>query len=71
MFDVANPNVSNPFDVIEELFLEDDQLLVFVSTNNIAIQTAVCMRYDNVLKEFAESVQSDLIISPSSTHEVC
>lgn len=43
---------------------------LYVLSNENGINGAVCMLYDNVLKEFAEKMGSDLLILPSSIHEV-
>jgi hypothetical protein len=43
---------------------------IYVLTNEAKIQGAACMLYENVLKEFAEKIGSDLIVIPSSVHEV-
>lgn len=48
--------------------LEENDM--FVLTNESRLNGASCMLYDNVLKEFADSVESDLYILPSSIHEV-
>ena len=43
---------------------------LYVLTNNRGLQGACCMIYDNVLMRFSEEVGSDVIILPSSVHEV-
>ena len=43
---------------------------LYVLTNTSRIHGAACMLYPQVLKNFAEGVERDLIILPSSIHEV-
>lgn len=43
---------------------------MYVLTNSKKINGAACIIYENVLKNFAESIGSDLFILPSSVHEV-
>lgn len=43
---------------------------LYVLTNNRSMQGACCMIYENVLMRFSEEVGSDVIILPSSVHEV-
>ena len=43
---------------------------LYVLTNTSGIHGASCMLYPQVLKNFAEGVERDLIILPSSIHEV-
>ena len=42
----------------------------YVLTNNKKINGATCLLYPNVLKEFANEINSDFVILPSSIHEV-
>lgn len=42
----------------------------YVLSNSRGINGAVCMLYPDVLKNFAEGTESDLLILPSSIHEV-
>ncbi len=71
--DIARQNLGSSYDE-QEL----DQLLsareavtpLYVLTNESGIHGAVCMLYRNVLKNFAEQLNRDLIIIPSSVHEV-
>lgn len=48
----------------------NDDIQMYVLTNKNRINGAAAMFYDEVLKEFADSVEKDLIIIPSSVHEV-
>jgi len=43
---------------------------LYVLTNRNGIYGASCMLYDNIIKDFAEREASDVIILPSSIHEV-
>ncbi|MBQ4283809.1 MAG: hypothetical protein IJB96_07785 [Lachnospira sp.] len=52
---------------IQPLDMEDD---MYVLTNIARINGAACMLYEKVLEEFADYVNSDLYILPSSIHEV-
>ena len=47
-----------------------DQLAMYVLTNNQRTNGAVCILYDEILKKFAEKVDCDVYILPSSVHEV-
>lgn len=48
----------------------DDDIEMYVLTNKNRINGAAVIFYDQVLKQFADSVEKDLIIIPSSIHEV-
>lgn len=52
------------------LFSEDDAFPLYVLSNITGLNGAGCMLYKDQLKDFAESIGSDLIILPSSIHEV-
>ncbi len=60
----------------EELGMEiaeeigDDNTPMYVMTNKKRIYGAACMLYPNVIKEFAEKMNSDIFILPSSVHEL-
>jgi hypothetical protein len=43
---------------------------MYVLTNQKGINGATCMLYDNVLRDFADNIHSDLFILPSSIHEI-
>lgn len=51
---------------------DDSSLLptIHVLTNKQGIYGASCLLYENVIKDFAEQMASDIIILPSSIHEV-
>ncbi len=42
----------------------------YVLTNQAGLGGAACMLYDGILKDFADQMESDLLILPSSIHEV-
>lgn len=43
---------------------------LYVLTNQIGINGASCILYDGIIKDFADRIGSDLVILPSSIHEV-
>ncbi len=43
---------------------------MFVLTNNLKVNGAACILYDNIIRQFASFIGSDLYIIPSSVHEV-
>lgn len=53
-----------------QMVKEADGPEIYVLTNEAKIQGAACMLYENVLQDFAEKRGSDLVILPSSVHEV-
>ena len=58
--------------VEEELdkYKDDYAKEMYVLTNEIKFDGAVCMFYPDVLKDFADEIDSDLSVIPSSIHEV-
>ncbi len=57
-------------DLIDELMETEDTTPLYVLTNNNGLYGASCMAYQNVLKDFADRIESDLILLPSSIHEI-
>lgn len=57
-------------DKVNKLLAEQEFSILHVLTNKIGINGATVILYDNVLKKIAEHLESDLIILPSSIHEV-
>lgn len=64
-------------DVLNELFSVSDRNsmnqispAMYVLTNQSKLNGAICILYPNLLKEFADSLNCDLYILPSSVHEV-
>lgn len=47
-----------------------EKIPMFILTNQQKLQGAVCMLYPDVIKAFAEKIDCDLYILPSSIHEV-
>lgn len=43
---------------------------LYVLTNQAGLNGAACLLYDGIIKDFADRIGSDLIILPSSIHEV-
>lgn len=43
---------------------------IFTLSNQLGIHGASCILYENIIKDFADQMESDLIILPSSIHEV-
>lgn len=69
--EAAKMNLGELFDeeIMEEL-LRDSVPEFYMLTNQIGLYGAGCMLYDGVLKAFADSLDDDLVILPSSIHEV-
>ncbi len=58
-------------EALASLICDDEELEpLYVLTNQIGLYGSACLIYRNVLKDFAERLKSDLIILPSSVHEV-
>ncbi len=56
---------------IDELFeCSDMKMPLYVLTNHVGLNGAGCIIYRNILKNFADSLEKDLVILPSSIHEV-
>ncbi len=73
MKEIARQNLGSDFNekYVDQIFDKEDQKApLYVLSNQTGIYGACCMLYQNVLKSFAESLGNDLIIIPSSIHEV-
>ena len=57
-------------ELIDELLRPDDAAPLYVLSNTNGLYGASCMIYRDVLKDFADRIQADLILLPSSVHEV-
>lgn len=58
-------------EMIDELLdLDSQKSPLYVLSNKKQINGAGCILYDGCLKDFADSQESDIVILPSSTHEV-
>ncbi|MDO5408189.1 MAG: DUF5688 family protein [Eubacteriales bacterium] len=71
--DMARERLGDDFDeeLIDALLLNEDEVApLYVLSNLIGLNGAACMLYQNILKDFADSIGSDLLILPSSIHEV-
>lgn len=73
MKEIARENLGEEFDedLIDALLNnEEDVSPLYVLSNLSGLNGAACILYQNTLKDFADSIGSDLIILPSSIHEV-
>lgn len=73
MKDIARRNLGDAYneEIIDRLLHTEEQLTpLYVLTNQTGIYGAVCVLYDNLIKDFADTIGEDLIIIPSSIHEV-
>ena len=62
-----------PEELLQDLYGDHDcsnPHKMFILSNLQGINGATCLLYENVLKQFADQLQSDLFILPSSIHEV-
>jgi len=65
-----NINDDENLDIFNKMDSDDISADMFVLTNISRINGAACMLYEDVLSNFANSIDSDLYILPSSIHEV-
>ena len=67
---LENDEVSE--DIIDIFRIDDKKEIVkmYVLSNKSGVNGANCLLYDNLIKNFAEAIGSDLIIIPSSVHEI-
>ena len=73
MKEIARDQLGDEFDeaLIDALLTNEDETSpLYVLSNINGLNGAACILYQNILKDFADSVGSDLIILPSSIHEV-
>ncbi len=56
--------------MVQHIFSDEGQMPMFVMSNQKQLNGAVCMIYPDILKDFAEEMERDLYIIPSSIHEV-
>lgn len=73
MKEIAQEHLGDEFDeeLIDALLVNEDEVSpLYVLSNLSGLNGAACMLYRNILKDFADSIGSDLIILPSSIHEV-
>ena len=64
-------SIASVEDIDEDIMdaLQEDNMM-FVGTNNLGLNGATIIMYNDILKSFAEKVHEDLYIIPSSIHEV-
>ena len=71
---ILPPRLDNLHDVFEHITCESlaflEELEILILTNYLRIHGATCMVYPNLLDEIAQIYNDDLIILPSSIHEV-
>lgn len=66
-----NPYSSYDESALEKLLEKSRSISpLYVLSNTTGIYGACCLLYPGILKDFAESLDSDLVIVPSSIHEV-
>lgn len=64
-------SMSSLIDILEPGTPDCDQAApFFILSNTSGINGAGCILYDNIIKNFADEVEQDVIILPSSIHEV-
>lgn len=71
--EAAEKNLKGQYDeeALVDLITKDGHLdPLYVLTNPMGLNGACCMLYRNTLKDFADAIGTDLIILPSSIHEV-
>ena len=70
--DLAKRNMGEHYDpeFIDELLDTDDFAPLYVLSNTGGLYGASCILYEDVLKDFANQLGADLILLPSSVHEV-
>ncbi len=70
--DIAHQNIDCCDEDVLDRLLEEEALKspLYVLTNESGIYGAICMLYRDELKNFANKLNQDLIIIPSSVHEV-
>ena len=73
MKEIAHENLTDEYDEsLLDALLNDEEGVspLYVLSNTNGLYGAACMLYKDVLKNFADSLGRDLIILPSSIHEV-
>jgi len=65
-----NLSEDESLDIFDKMDADNISADMFVLTNITRINGAACMLYEDVLSNFANSIDSDLYILPSSIHEV-
>lgn len=57
-------------ELVNQLIQPGGKPTIYVMSNEYGLNGAACMLLDNALGDFADSLQSDLVILPSSIHEI-
>ncbi len=73
MKSIARSNLGDHYneEMLDALLNSEESISpLYVLTNTSGIYGASCILYQNILKDFAETLGKDLIILPSSIHEV-
>lgn len=68
--DLEMDETEEDIDRVIDLMEENNDKVMYVLTNSIKLNGAYCMIYEEYLRKFAQSIDSDLFILPSSIHEV-
>lgn len=70
--EIAQKNMGEHYDpaLMDELIGSDDVSPLYVLSNTNGLYGASCMIYQDVLKDFADRIQADIVLLPSSVHEV-
>ena len=70
--DLVKQNLGEHYDpqLLDSLITTEDAAPLYVLSNTNGLYGASCMVYQNVLKDFADQLDADLILLPSSVHEV-
>lgn len=71
-FELAKQNMGESYDLnlLESFWAEEDDQGLYVITNKSGVYGASVMLYDDILKSCANIYKSDLVILPSSVHEI-
>lgn len=72
MKEIARSNLGQDYDedLMDSILSKGENEDLYVLTNCCGINGAGCLLYEDVLNGFAEQIDSDLVILPSSIHEV-
>lgn len=68
--DIEDEEVEAGIDAIIDLMESDDEKSMYVLTNSIKLNGACYILYEEYIKKFANKIDSDLYILPSSIHEI-
>ena len=73
MKEIARKNLGDAYneEIIDRLLNTEEHLSpLYVLSNQTGIYGASCILYDKLIKDFADTLREDLVIIPSSIHEV-